>query len=211
MSDVSERSLPYVFPVGPRGNLRLCQTEVQMKIFNDEQCDFLLDGVDENAWRDEVIRDTNEGGDLYRKVQSVLCPIDAGKHFPLLSIANMISEINIRYWQFDITGIQLVEDHPKIFKYSEERGDFYKWHQDIGPASSQRKLGFSIQLSQSDDYEGGDLQLFGKTLHEDNDAIKRRERGTMVVFPSYEYHCVAPVIKGTRYALVGWVEGPAFR
>jgi hypothetical protein len=34
--------------------------------------------------------------------------------------------------------------------------------------------------------------------------------GTVIVFPSYLAHCVTPVTKGVRWALVGWVHGPSF-
>jgi len=33
----------------------------------------------------------------------------------------------------------------------------------------------------------------------------------MIFFPSYTLHEVTPVTKGTRYTLVGWVHGPAFK
>ncbi|MGK0182716.1 MAG: PKHD-type hydroxylase [Halioglobus sp.] len=191
--------------------MKLSRTDVCMKIFNDEQCNSLLEDLDETAWRVEEMKLVSGENDWYRKVQSVFCPIDAENYFPLISISHMISEINLRNWQFDITGMSLVEDHPKIFKYIDERGDFYDWHQDLGPSASQRKLSFSIQLSHSDDYEGGDLELFGNTLGEDPDKEKRRERGNIIVFPSYEYHRVKVVTKGVRYSLVGWIEGPAFQ
>ena len=32
-------------------------------------------------------------------------------------------------------------------------------------------------------------------------------QGSIVVFPSYKYHCVTPVNKGTRYSLVVWFNG----
>jgi hypothetical protein len=36
-------------------------------------------------------------------------------------------------------------------------------------------------------------------------------QGTVVVFPSLEYHRVLPLRSGVRYSLVSWVSGPAFR
>ena len=38
-----------------------------------------------------------------------------------------------------------------------------------------------------------------------------RQRGTAVVFPSFEYHRVLPMRSGVRHSLVSWVSGPAFR
>jgi predicted 2-oxoglutarate/Fe(II)-dependent dioxygenase YbiX len=36
-------------------------------------------------------------------------------------------------------------------------------------------------------------------------------RGTVIVFPSFVWHKVAPVTKGTRYSLVNWSLGKPFK
>ena len=38
-----------------------------------------------------------------------------------------------------------------------------------------------------------------------------RNKGTIVVFPSFVWHRVTPVTKGTRYSLVVWNLGLPFR
>jgi predicted 2-oxoglutarate/Fe(II)-dependent dioxygenase YbiX len=38
-----------------------------------------------------------------------------------------------------------------------------------------------------------------------------KEQGTLVVFPSFIYHRVRPVTKGTRYSLVMWSCGEKFK
>ena len=35
-------------------------------------------------------------------------------------------------------------------------------------------------------------------------------KGSLVVFPSFVYHRVCPVVKGTRYSLVVWNTGKPF-
>ena len=75
--------------------------------------------------------------------------------------------------------------------------------------SSQRKLSITIQLSDSDEYEGGDF-VFTKDIPSP-DAELIRKKGTIIVFPSFLYHQVMPVTKGTRYSLVGWYEGNDWR
>ena len=70
-----------------------------------------------------------------------------------------------------------------------------------------RKLSVVVQLSDPEEYEGGELKL-----HTSYDPIIiKKERGMIVSFPSYTLHEVAPVTKGERYSLVAWVHGPAFR
>jgi PKHD-type hydroxylase len=70
-----------------------------------------------------------------------------------------------------------------------------------------RKLSLVIQLSDEEDYVGGNLELkFGK-----EPVILSKKRGTMLLFPYYVLHRVTPVTEGTRYSLVSWVTGPAFK
>jgi PKHD-type hydroxylase len=72
---------------------------------------------------------------------------------------------------------------------------------------SHRKLSLTVQLSDPAHYEGGVLQfmLNQKIV----DAPK--ERGTVIVFPSFMMHRVTPVERGVRRSLVGWVSGHPYR
>jgi PKHD-type hydroxylase len=69
-----------------------------------------------------------------------------------------------------------------------------------------RKLSVSVQLSDENSYEGGDLCInYGK------DIVMPRTQGMAIVFPSPAVHSVQPVTKGTRHSLVGWITGPRFK
>ena len=71
----------------------------------------------------------------------------------------------------------------------------------------QRKVSLTVQLTDGDDYEGGDLQLWrGNTR-----LNAPRGKGTVVIFPSYMMHRVTEVTKGTRESLVLWVGGDHYR
>jgi len=102
----------------------------------------------------------------------------------------------------------------KLKKINETRllryrvGGKYDWHQDvIWSGTEQRKFTYIIQLSNDNEYSGGDLQ-FRDT---DNIDLSRfRERGSMIVFPSLMYHRITPLTRGSRYSIVGWVVGPAW-
>ena len=81
---------------------------------------------------------------------------------------------------------------------------------DLGPGeTSTRKISYSIQLSDGDEYEGGDLVIFPDDST-DEERLLFRCKGTIILFPSYRPHCVTPVTKGTRNAIVGWIHGDAF-
>jgi predicted 2-oxoglutarate/Fe(II)-dependent dioxygenase YbiX len=61
-----------------------------------------------------------------------------------------------------------------------------------------------VQLSDPDDYEGGNLQLLDEA---GNSYIAPRKRGTVILFDSRTQHRVLKVTKGTRKSLVGWCVG----
>jgi PKHD-type hydroxylase len=62
-----------------------------------------------------------------------------------------------------------------------------------------------IQLSDPSDYEGGNFLFW-------NDSPEGfKERGSVLVFPSFRPHKVEPVTKGLRRSLVSWIEGLAWR
>ena len=65
-----------------------------------------------------------------------------------------------------------------------------------------------MQLSDADDYEGGNVQMMdeGGTSY-----IAPRTRGTIVLFDSRTQHRVLPVTKGVRKSIVGWTVGPRWK
>ena len=111
-------------------------------------------------------------------------------------------------------------------------GQFYSWHNDAGLACHYkpvtvgnrvegraqdfveentelvRKLSFVLQLSDPDDYEGGNLQLLDEA---GKSYFAPRQRGTVVLFDSRTQHRVLPVTSGLRKSIVGWTVGPRWK
>jgi PKHD-type hydroxylase len=98
------------------------------------------------------------------------------------------------------------KDPALVFKYSSDRDDHYTWHTDMLRDSFVRKLSFTIQLSDSSDYTGGDLEFMPGVKDS-----KIRQQGVMTIFPSFLTHRVTAVSSGTRYAIIGWIYGPEFK
>ena len=71
-----------------------------------------------------------------------------------------------------------------------------------------RKLSFTLQLSDPDDYEGGNVELINEA---NENYIAPRQRGTIILFDSRTQHRVNKVTKGTRRSIVGWVVGPRWK
>ena len=92
--------------------------------------------------------------------------------------------------------------------------NYYDWHVDIGPTfASYRKLSMVIQLSNPEEYEGGDLQIFDPIVSDENFPYKSvpKKKGSIIVFPSFLPHRVTPVTGGIRKSLVWWVGGDHLR
>ena len=109
-------------------------------------------------------------------------------------------------------------------------GQHYGWHcdswdkpydkpDDLNSHGKIRKLSVTVSLSDPSEYEGGNLEFdFRNQIDwERNKKSKIKEcteirpRGSIIVFPSFVWHRVNPVTKGTRYSLVIWNLGRPFR
>jgi len=100
---------------------------------------------------------------------------------------------------------------------------FYDWHcdsyeipydnpEDLNFHGKIRKLSVTCSLSDPKDYKGGELEF--RIDREKQSYLKCKEilpRGSIVVFPSFVYHRVKPVTKGTRHSLVIWNLGHPFK
>lgn len=111
---------------------------------------------------------------------------------------------NKEIWNFDLSAVC---DPFDLVHYP--KGGFFASHTDNSdnPTTALRKLSASIQLSEEDDYTGGDV-IFYQRQYET--AIPRK-RGSINIFPAFMIHMVTPVTSGNRWSLVGSLEGPMLR
>lgn len=88
-----------------------------------------------------------------------------------------------------------------------ESGQYYNSHIDFSFSKNNpsftRKLSLSLQISNEDQYEGGDLLL---TLP-DKELKVSRKKGTIIIFDSRLIHRVTEVTTGVRYSAVKWAHG----
>lgn len=106
-----------------------------------------------------------------------------------------------------LTDIQYTEYH------AEEDG-FYDFHQDCFIESERlidRKLSLTMQLSDPEDYEGGDFVFHNSFVPSPPDTRVLKKQGAILVFPSFVLHKVEPVTKGIRKSLVAWIDGPCWK
>lgn len=120
--------------------------------------------------------------------------------YALLGFAN---QANHSSWGLNINAISPIQ----FTEYTKEQ--YYGWHMDTAELSPEmRKISIIVQLTDPDSYEGGDFQFrhYGGRVE---DVPILRQRGTVLVFPSWIEHQVTPVTKGKRQTLVAWMSGPA--
>jgi PKHD-type hydroxylase len=89
----------------------------------------------------------------------------------------------------------------------------FGYSQNINLIGKVRKLSLTLNLTDPETYEGGNLKFYlGENSENSFIEVKEaREKGSIIVFPSFMDHCVTPVTKGTRYSLVNWVNGRPFK
>ena len=109
-----------------------------------------------------------------------------------------------------------------------KKNQHYDWHCDSwdkvyktkGPDNGKiRKLSMTCQLSDGSEYSGGELEFdFRNYDPPQRDEAKHLRKateilpkGSIIVFPSFVWHKVKPVTKGTRYSLVAWHLGYPFK
>ena len=118
-------------------------------------------------------------------------------------ISKLVFDINEQFFKYDISEIETIQ----FTTYLGNQKSHYGQHVDhLTIGSKWRKLSCVIQLSDPNDYEGGELILYLPSKF-----VVPKKRGTFIVFPSFLPHAVFPVTKGVRYSSVSWILGPPYR
>jgi len=126
-------------------------------------------------------------------------------HWVTSLISHYFNKVNRDFWEYDLTYLSGIQ----VTTYSEN--DHYTWHCDYAvtqDCNHTRKISMSLLVSDSDDYEGGDLEFID---YHGNTVCAPREKGTMIFFDSRIPHRVTPITKGKRVSLVAWMLGPKLK
>ena len=166
-----------------------------------------VDTIVKNSLNHEFQRATiidEENTDKFRKSNIKWLPFDSEWEWVINRIISQVVEANKTMWDFELGTII---DNIQYTEY-DGNGGHYDWHMDIGPGTiSHRKVSIVVQLSEPDEYVGGDLQLMTGTEH----VTVPRGKGNVVIFPSFLLHRVIPLTSGNRKSLVLWVGGGHYK
>ena len=112
-------------------------------------------------------------------------------------------------------------EHFQFTKY--KLNQFYDWHCDSWEKTYEngkiRKLSVTCQLSDETEYKGGELEFdfrnYDPHMRDELEHVQQAKniltKGSIIVFPSFLWHRVKPVIEGTRYSLVLWNLGKPYK
>lgn len=122
---------------------------------------------------------------------------------------SLVIQANSDFFNVHISRLDFVQ----LAEYDASYKGEYKAHHDVFWLNNDpfyhRKLTCVIQLSDPNDYVGGDLELIDTSTFPDKEEF--RQQGTVIFFPSFFTHQANPVLEGTRYSIAAWFEGPKWR
>lgn len=173
--------------------------------FTEEEVDLIIASSSDYQSKDgTIIGNEEEVEAAIRKSKVKWLPNTAEWAWVYDRLAAMAIEANNALWKFDLHSI--VDDIQ--FTEYEAGGGHYDWHLDIGPDTiSHRKISITVQLSDSEEYVGGDLEMMPGNY---SFAVPRK-KGAVALFPSFILHRVTPVTEGLRRSLVLWLGGNHFK
>ena len=171
--------------------------------FTSDEVNKIIEDAKEYPFIKALVVD-EENTDKFRKSNIKWLPFDSKWEWVIDRIMTQVVEANNIIWNFDLKAII---DNIQYTEY-DGNGGHYDWHLDIGPGSiSHRKISIVIQLSDPDDYVGGDLEI----MNASEKTVIPRGKGNVVIFPSFLLHRVVPLTSGNRKSLVLWVGGDHYK
>ena len=167
--------------------------------FSKEECQTII-----NIAKDKglIKGKTKDESDVRDSKISWLYPID-DMEWVFRRVTDITLNLNEKFFKFDLFGMN---EGFQFTNYEAPSGKYGK-HVDRAINMCVRKLSISIQLTNPDEYEGGELYLYDG----DKGISMDKTQGTLIIFPSYVLHEVMPVTKGERNSLVTWVTGKQFK
>jgi PKHD-type hydroxylase len=170
--------------------------------FSKKECQTIINIAKNKGLIKGTTFNDNKTKDVRDSKISWLYPVDK-MDWVFRRVTDITLNLNERFFKFDLFGLN---EGFQFTNYEAPSGKYGK-HVDRGMNMPVRKLSISIQLTNPEEYEGGELKLY----EGDKGTIMDKTQGTLIMFPSYVLHEVMPVTKGTRNSLVTWVTGKQFK
>ena len=176
---------------------------VSLQLYDPSECRPIVEDIQKlDSWNAALIREAEEGGDY-----NIVARSDVRSASTLNSAAAerlyeefemkldlLVKPLVRQLWKLDLR----THSGTHLLKY--EAADHYQPHRDTGLGFDARY--FSVVCYLNDDFTGG------RTLFPTLNYAVTPEAGKAILFPSNYLHGSEPVIKGRKFVLVSWIEGP---
>lgn len=204
----------FISPQGRKGFASHYQYTGGNRMLSAPECDWLIDFGRKVGMQDAAIGNPAETrtDPTYRCAKVALVPGTRETDWLYERLTERIQWANDQDYHFTLAGLL---EPLQLLRYDaptspDEEAGHYHWHQDFGADyMARRKLSITIQLSDPTEYDGCYLTIMDPGPRELRGVYT--ERGAGILFPSWAPHCVTPITRGRRYALVAWVHGEPFR
>jgi PKHD-type hydroxylase len=124
---------------------------------------------------------------------------------------------NDKFFQAKITNFTKIQ-----YTYYDRVGEHFNWHPDgclfhrmttdmkkMPDNILYRKLTLVLCLSDHEEYEGGEFLIMDPYTTPDRAIVSHKfTTGEAIMFPSFLFHKVNPIIKGERKIIAAWGTGP---
>lgn len=162
---------------------------IQKKLFTQVECEYFKSLANHTSFErsEVVVRNKTSAISNYRTSSQVKIEITP-------SLSDIILE-KVKHFE-----IKTLPDYFIILKY--DKTQEYKRHNDTGPYHLDRYKTLIIQLSNENDYDGGELCVF----YNDEITTISKEIGNVVLFDSSLDHCANKIKEGIRYSMVFWLS-----
>jgi PKHD-type hydroxylase len=172
--------------------------------FSDEEIQKILDL--QNIFKTDTSKIKSDHVKDYRVSENFWIPKNSFDYKWIYDRILKYTSMANQTYNFDINII--IDDIQFTLYKSTEKGK-YDWHDDIleDKTDTMKKLSISVQISNENEYEGGELEIATPPIN----FIAPKKKGTIIIFPSFLVHRVKEVTKGNRISLVLWIDGPAFK
>lgn len=188
---------------GVISNVNVCQPAINLRCFTSDECLRIVELAGKRESREARIGESsNPVLDVsVRRVRISRLYPDHETNWVFRKLGALIEAVN-QVYRFELAGLF---EAVQVAHYGP--GGHYDWHMDLGakPAISTRKLSITVQLSEETDYDGGELEFM------DTKLLAPKEKGTVIIFPSFLIHRIRPVTRGNRISMFTWITGPSFR
>jgi PKHD-type hydroxylase len=188
---------------------------VDNEFFTHSECDFVSTYFQNNHTTHKGGEYSNFQGIPEQRRTNVVLMNEPNEHTVWMweKFNNIIAHYNDKNFNFDLYGFNYLQ----YAKYNV--GDKHEFHMDLPLAGKTidfnllehlRKLTVILLLNEPGvDFEGGNFQI--NHFSEQFPWETNLKKGSVLIFPSFLLHRVAPITSGNRQSISVWAVGPKFK